>query len=257
MQEYEADIFFRCMRAPNFWNTSGYAWRLHGIPVPAEINRNTNKIPGVTSFTFLSKIKNMTYQKPTMYMAALFIGCLSLSSSAFAQSRVAGESPSGSTSGSSVTRPTYFQGSGSSGGGSSIRPTYLQGTGNSGSGSSSVRPLGYTSAPSGDAGQSDFTRPLFVAGTSPVGQQTQTPAPMQMSIHPNPATELFYIELNNVGADEPVNVEIFSERGQRFSVPMERMGSSIRVQSGNMPRGRYLVQVKTRSDEATQAIELI
>jgi hypothetical protein len=229
------------MHSAIFWTTNIYAFQGDDIRISTPKSRNTNQKMGVISLTIFSKIMIMNYQKPTLYIAALVMGCLSFSATN-AQVRIVSESPSAGSSSTGTTRPTYFEASSPGSTGSEtgfIRPDYFEAT-----------------SPVGTSSQTDFTRPTYVNGVGQVNQQTPPP-PIQIGLHPNPASEIFYIEINGVSQDENIEVTLFNDRGRRFTVPLERMGGSIRVSVDNLPRGRYLVQVKTRSQEVTQAIELI
>jgi len=242
MQSSNLDnIFFRCMIPLAFWRTTPYACQLPSLQKADTKPRNNTEKSGIRPAIPSFKIMNMNFSRTSLYAAAFVMGCLSLNSAATAQVRVVGEAP-GSSSATSTTRPPYYSsatpgGSGSSG---STRPPYY----------SSATPGG-----SGSSGGTEYTRPGYVASASPVVGQ-QDPA-LQIGVYPNPATELLYVEISGLRPDESVHINLFNERGTRFSVPMVRGGESVRIEVGNLPRGAYRIQVITSRSEVIRNIQLI
>ena len=242
MQSSNLDnIFFRCMIPLAFWRTTPYACQLPSLQKADTKPRNNTEKSGIRPAIPSFKIMNMNFSRTSLYAAAFVMGCLSLNSAATAQVRVVGEAP-GSSSATSTTRPPYYSsatpgGSGSSG---STRPPYY----------SSATPGG-----SGSSGGTEYTRPGYVASATPVVGQ-QDPA-LQIGVYPNPATELLYVEISGLRPDESVHINLFNERGTRFSVPMVRGGESVRIEVGNLPRGAYRIQVITSRSEVIRNIQLI
>jgi len=242
MQSSNLDnIFFRCMIPLAFWRTTPYACQLPSLQKADTKPRNNTEKSGIRPAIPSFKIMNMNFSRTSLYAAAFVMGCLSLNSAATAQVRVVGEAP-GSSSATSTTRPPYYSsatpgGSGSSG---STRPPYY----------SSATPGG-----SGSSGGTEYTRPGYVASAAPVVGQ-QDPA-LQIGVYPNPATELLYVEISGLRPDESVHINLFNERGTRFSVPMVRGGESVRIEVGNLPRGAYRIQVITSRSEVIRNIQLI
>jgi len=261
MQSSNLDnIFFRCMIPLAFWRTTPYACQLPSLQKADTKPRNNTEKSGIRPAIPSFKIMNMNFSRTSLYAAAFVMGCLSLNSAATAQVRVVGEAP-GSSSATSTTRPPYYSsatpgGSGSSG---TTRPPYYSSATPGGSGSSgSTRPPYYSSATpggSGSSGGTEYTRPGYVASASPVVGQ-QDPA-LQIGVYPNPATELLYVEISGLRPDESVHINLFNERGTRFSVPMVRGGESVRIEVGNLPRGAYRIQVITSRSEVIRNIQLI
>jgi hypothetical protein len=237
------NIFFRCMIPTTYWRTTPNACQMAAMPDSGARSRNNLQKSGVRPAIPSFKIKTMNFSRTSLYAAAFVMGCLALNNSATAQVRVVGETPggSGSSSSTSVTRPPYY---------SSVSP--------GGSGSSVTRPPYYSSVSPGSSGGSgggEVTRPNYLTPSVPsTGQQDPI---LQIGVYPNPATELLYVEISGLRPDESVHVNLYSERGTRFYVPMERAGESIRIQVGNLPRGTYRIQIITNSSEVIKNIELI
>jgi len=205
-----------------FWRTTPYACQLPSLQKADTKPRNNTEKSGIRPAIPSFKIMNMNFSRTSLYAAAFVMGCLSLNSAATAQVRVVGEAP-GSSSATSTTRPPYY---------------------------SSATPGG-----SGSSGGTEYTRPGFVASATPVVGQ-QDPA-LQIGVYPNPATELLYVEISGLRPDESVHINLFNERGTRFSVPMVRGGESVRIEVGNLPRGAYRIQVITSRSEVIRNIQLI
>lgn len=223
MQSSNLDnIFFRCMIPLAFWRTTPYACQLPSLQKADTKPRNNTEKSGIRPAIPSFKIMNMNFSRTSLYAAAFVMGCLSLNSAATAQVRVVGEAP-GSSSATSTTRPPYY---------------------------SSATPGG-----SGSSGGTEYTRPGYVASAAPVVGQ-QDPA-LQIGVYPNPATELLYVEISGLRPDESVHINLFNERGTRFSVPMVRGGESVRIEVGNLPRGAYRIQVITSRSEVIRNIQLI
>ncbi|MBI1193973.1 MAG: hypothetical protein GC205_12510 [Bacteroidetes bacterium] len=250
-------IFFRCMIPLAYWRTTAYACQLPANQKtetkPSSNSEKSGVKPAIPSF----KIMNMNFSRTSLYAAAFVMGCLSLNNMATAQVRVVGEAPGGSSA-PSTSRPTYLSSASPGGSGSTgtSRPHYYSSTTPGGSSSTGTsRPPYYGTEVPGSSGGSSFSRPGYVSSAAPVvGQQNPS---LQIGVYPNPATEILYVEISGLRSDESVHINLFNERGTRFSVPMVRGGESVRIEVGNLPRGGYRIQVITNSSEVIRNIELI
>jgi hypothetical protein len=180
----------------------------------------------------------MNVQKPSLYIAALVMGCMAWSAPASAQVRVIAE----------------VQGSAGSSG-ATTRPVFVESTIPGGSGTGTTRPIYVDAVAPGGSGTS-VTRPVIVIGATPTPTPDQV-TPFQFGIYPNPARDFFYVEWSNASGQKVLDVRLYTDRGQLATVPYERSGDSFRVQVINIPRGRYYVELVTERETFRQAIEII
>ncbi len=138
------------------------------------------------------------------------------------------------------------------------RPGYV-GSSTPGDHSSNRGPIKVSSVDFNDAqdqGSSIRVRPTFFGSSTP--DDIQQPAQdFDIAVFPIPAVDILNIEIVNPIPDEFIRVYLFDSQGNRVPAHQERSGYLIQLEIGQLPAGRYTVEVVTNTQQASRVIEIL